>query len=53
MIHPPFDLEPDEFPEPGQVADIPKILKSRKQKRQAKAESRRESRRRKLDKLRA
>ena len=53
MIHPPFDLEPEEFPEPGQVADIPQILESRKQKRQAKAESRRESRRRKLDRLRA
>jgi hypothetical protein len=51
MISPPFDLEPDEFPEPGQVADIPKILRSRKQKRQARAESRRESKRRKLDQL--
>ena len=53
MISPPFDLEPEESPEPGQSADIPKILRSRKQKRQAKAESRRESKRRKLDKLRA
>jgi hypothetical protein len=53
MISPPFDLEPDEFPEPGQVADIPAILRSRKAKRAAKAESRREARRRKLDQLRA
>jgi hypothetical protein len=53
QISPPFDLEPEEFPEPGQVADIPKILRSRKEKRAAKAESRRESRRRKLDRLRA
>ena len=53
MIHPPFDLEPDEFPEPGQVADIPAILASRQQKRLAKAESRRDARRRKLERLRA
>ena len=50
---PPFDLEPDEYPEPGQVADIPKILASRREKKVAKAESRREARRRKLEKLRA
>ena len=53
MIIPPFDLEPDEFPEPGQVADVPAILRSRKRKRQAKAESRRDAKRRKLDRLRA
>jgi hypothetical protein len=53
QISPPFDLEPEEFPEPGQTADIPKILRSRKQKRAAQAESRREAKRRKLDKLRA
>ena len=53
MISPPFDLEPDEFPEPDQVADVPAILRSRKQKRQAKAESRRDAKRRKLEKLRA
>ena len=52
-LHPPFDLEPDEYPPPGQRPDIPAILKSRKQKRLAQAESRREARRRKLDKLRA
>jgi hypothetical protein len=52
-IHLPFDLEPEEFFESGQAADIPQILRSLKQKRAAKAESRRESRRRKLDRLRA
>ena len=52
MISPPFDLEPDEI-EPGRVADVPAILRSRKQKRQAKAESRRDAKRRKLEKLRA
>jgi hypothetical protein len=51
--HPPFDLEPDEFPEPGQDADIPAILKSRKEKRQRRAEARREAKRRKLQGLRA
>jgi hypothetical protein len=53
QIHPPFDLEPEEFPEPGQPADIPKILRSRKEKRQARAEAHRDAKRRKLDKLRA
>jgi hypothetical protein len=53
MLNPPFDLEPNEVPEPGQSADIPQIVRSRKQKRAAKAESRREARRRKLDQLRA
>ena len=53
MISPPFDLEPDEYPEPGRVADVPAILRSRKQKRQANAESRRDAKRRKLEKLRA
>ena len=52
MISPPFDLEPDEI-EPGRVADVPAILRSRKQKRQAKAEFRRDAKRRKLEKLRA
>ena len=52
-LHPPFDLEPDEFPPPGQKADIPAVLKSRKQKRIAKAEKRREAKRRKLENLRA
>jgi hypothetical protein len=52
-IHPPFDLEPDEFPEPGKDADIPAIVYSRKQKRIRKAEARRDGNRRKIEKLRA
>ena len=52
-VNPPFDLEPDEYPEPGRSADIPRIIRTRKQKRLAKAESRREARRRKLDQFRA
>ena len=44
---------PREEWDPGQVADIPKILQSRKEKRAAKAESRRDAKRRKLDRLRA
>jgi hypothetical protein len=51
--HPPFDLEPDEYPLPGEVADIPMILNNRRQKKLKKAEARREARRRKLEKLRA
>ena len=51
--HPPFDLEPDEYPAPGQEADIPAILASRQEKKRAKAESRRDARRRKLERLRA
>ncbi len=51
--HPPFCLTPDEAPAPGQKANIPAILESRKQKRLDKAESRRESARRKVEKLRA
>ena len=50
---PPFDLTPDEFPPLGQRADLPKILASRKRKRQFQAETRREDRRRTLEKLRA
>ena len=53
LIHPPFDLEPDEFPEPGQSADIPAILRSREVKRRARAEARRDARRRKLERLRS
>jgi hypothetical protein len=52
-IHPPFCLEPDECPGPGQEADIPMILKGRKDKRSRKAEARRNSQRRKVEKLRA
>ena len=50
---PPFCLTPDEFPPPGQDADIPAIVQSRKEKRLAKAQLRREAKRRKAEKLRA
>ncbi len=43
----------EKFPEPGQNADIPKILAGRREKRFRKAESRREANRRKAQKLRA
>ena len=48
---PPFDLTPDEFPPPGQRADLPAILVSRKHKRLQKAEARHDARRRKLEKI--
>ena len=48
---PPFDLTPDEFPPPGQKADLPAILVSRKYKRLQKAEARHDARRRKLEKI--
>jgi hypothetical protein len=48
---PPFCLTEDEFPPPGQKADIPMILKSRKEKRLTKADSRRDAKRRKAEKL--
>ena len=51
--NPPFDLEPEEVPAPGEVADIPAILSSRRERKSRKAEARRESRRRKLERLRA
>jgi hypothetical protein len=50
MLHPPFDLEPDEFPMAG---DIPLILANRQAKKIRKAEARREAQRRKVEKLRA
>ena len=53
MISPPFDLHPDEFPEPGQFPDIPKIVANRREKKLKKAESRRDSKRRKVERLRA
>ena len=53
QFNPPFCLEPDEFPEPGQVVDLPKVLSGRREKRFRKAEARRQGERRKLDKLRA
>jgi hypothetical protein len=49
--HPPFCLTPDEFPEPGQKADIPAILESRKEKRRVKADNRREAKRRQVKAL--
>jgi len=52
-IHPPFDLEADEVPPSGQELDIPAILASRREKRLEKAQARRESRRRQLERLRA
>lgn len=52
-IHPPFCLELDEYPEPGQEVDIPMILKSRKETRLRKADARRDAKRRKVEKLRA
>ena len=52
-MSPPFDLTPDEFPPLGERANLPMILVSRRHKRIEKAESRREGRRRKLEKLRA
>jgi hypothetical protein len=51
--NPPFDLEPDEVPAPGEILDLPAILASRREKKLQKAEARRESRRRKLERLRA
>ena len=51
--HPPFDLEPHEFPPPGQKPDIPAILSARLIKKMEKADARREARRRKVERLRA
>jgi hypothetical protein len=53
MGHPPFDLEPDECPELGKVADIPAILQSRREKKARKDEAKRETRRKKIERLRA
>jgi hypothetical protein len=52
-LHPPFDLEPDEFPAPGESADIPMILANRLSKKLQKAEDRRIARRREVETLRA
>jgi hypothetical protein len=52
-IHPPFDLEPHEYPELGQNPDIPKIIAARIEKKIRKAEARRNTKRRKLERLRA
>lgn len=51
--HPPFDLELDEDPGPGQALDVPRILAGRQLKQERKAQARREARRRKLERLRA
>jgi hypothetical protein len=50
---PPFCLEPDEAPPPGQKANIPAILNMRKEKKLEKARARREALRRKAEKLHA
>ena len=50
---PPFDLEPDEIPAPSEVVNITAIRSARREKALRKAEARRESRRRKLERLRA
>ena len=50
---PPFCLEPDEVPGPGETLDVPKVLAKRAQKKARRAEAHRESRRRKLERLRA
>jgi hypothetical protein len=52
-IHPPFCIEIDELPEPGQKADYPAILRARNEKKLAKAEARFVAKRRKIEKLRA
>jgi hypothetical protein len=51
QIHPPFDLEPDECPPPGQKADIPKIQAARRVKKLQKVESRRAAKRRKAKEI--
>jgi hypothetical protein len=51
--HPPFDLEPDEIPAPGEKLDIPKIVANRQEKKARKADARRDAKRRKVEKLRA
>ena len=53
LPNPPFDLEPDECPAPGVAVDLPAIMASRREKKAKKAEQRRDSRRRKLERLRA
>ena len=48
---PPFCLKEAEAPPPGEKADIPKVLKSRKEKSLAKTESNRAAKRRRAEKL--
>ena len=52
-IHPPFDIEPHEVPKDGSRADLFQVLLTRQEKREKRAESRREAKRRKAEKLRA
>jgi hypothetical protein len=52
-IHPPFDLELEELPAIGRKADYPAILRTRAEKKIAKAEARRDAQRRKVERLRA
>ena len=52
-IHAPFELEPDEIPPIGVKPDYDQILSDRRIKKLKKAQSRRESERRKVEKLRA
>ena len=51
--HPPFDLEADEIPAVGEAVDVLAIVASRRDRKFQKAEARRDSRRRKLERLRA
>ena len=51
--NPPFDPTPEESPELGSGIDLTAIVASRLQKKAKKAESRREAKRRKVERLRA
>jgi hypothetical protein len=51
--NPPFDLEPDEIPAPGEAVDLPAIVSARRERKLRKAEARRDASRRKLERLRA
>ena len=50
--NPPFDLEADEVPETPGPVDVPAIEASRRVRRAARAEARRQSRRRKVERIR-
>ncbi|WP_435009289.1 hypothetical protein P12x_000541 [Tundrisphaera lichenicola] len=52
-VHPPFDLELHEVPGPGESLDLAMILANRRQRKAEGADSRRQDRRRKLERLRA
>jgi hypothetical protein len=51
--HPPFEIEPHEVPADGSKPNLFKVLLTRQEKREKKAEQGREARRRKAEKLRA